>query len=179
MKLVIFGSGGMAKEVIGYMHGAHEILYIVADRPFANERYNALYHVLAKVGPLPHDVVALLAIADPAAKARIVAENPQVTWGGWIDPSADISPFARIGRGSIIAPHCVVAGDAEVGEFVFLNTHSAVGHDAKVGDYATLGPRAQVCGGARVAASAQLFDTYVLPGRDVRGATYPPGSVVR
>ena len=174
MKFVIFGSGGMAKEVIGYVESdGHEVLAVISPEPFADPdglwaRYTVSeYRLMGR-----HD--CLLAIADPTIKRKVVGENPGLPWATFIHSSCFISPHTRIGRGCIFAPHSLVCGDPVIGDFCFFNTNATIGHDSTLGAYSTLFPNTEICGDCQIGDGVIFgIGAYALP-----GVTLPSGSKV-
>lgn len=178
MKVAIFGSGGLGKEVIAYLYGdpRYHIVGVVSTEPFNNPAYK--FKVLAKA---PVDVEGyILAIADPAIKRKVVSENAD-KWITYIHPSCQISHYATIGKGCLFAPQAILAGDSVIEDFVFLNTNATVGHDSIVRHYATLFPNAEVCGNCDIGEDVIFgIGAYALPNVHIaRGAKVSAGSVVR
>lgn len=180
MRFVVFGSGGMAKEVIGYLESdGHEVAYVVSPEPFNSVAFANSYDVYKKHpgGNLP----CLLAVADPVIKRRIVAEYPDAPWMTYAHSSAFVSRHATIGRGCIFAPQALVCGDPEVGEFCFFNTNATIGHDSVLGAYSTLFPNTEVCGDCDLGEDCLLgIGAYVVPGMTLpAGSKVSAGAVVR
>lgn len=175
MRYVIFGSGGLAKELIGY---GVDPLYIVSTEPLNNGDYE--FQVRDKVGPLNENVRFLLAVADPQIKRKIVSENED-RWDTWIHPSCHVSRYAKVGKGCILAPQALVCGDPVIGDFVFMNTNATVGHDTKIGSYSTLFPNTEVCGNCDVGEDCLFgIGSYVLPKVTLpQGTKVSAGAVVR
>lgn len=173
MRYVIFGSGGMAKELIGY---GMEVAYVVSTEPLDNPDYEV--EVLKKA--LPGNERFLLAVADPVIKKKIVMENDD-RWSTFIHPSCYISPYAKIGKGCIFAPQAIVAGDPVIGDFVFFNTNATVGHDTTIGDYSTLFPNSEICGNCSIGDSCLFgIGSYVLPKCHIpSGSKVSAGAIVR
>ena len=90
---VIFGSGGLAKELIAYIEeeGTHDVVCVVSTEPFNNKRYAAKYPVVESIreGAFP-GAEFLLAVADPDVKQAIVAKNEE-RWGTYIHRTATVS----------------------------------------------------------------------------------------
>jgi sugar O-acyltransferase (sialic acid O-acetyltransferase NeuD family) len=152
-KYVIFGSGGLAKEIIGYivnMYGYDAIKAVVSTEPFNNVEYAKLFNVVdeIKFGEYP-EAEFILAVADPKIKKIIVQKNED-RWATFIHSSCEVSPFAKIGKGCILTPQSIVVADAILGDFVFLNTNATVGHDSIVGNYTTLFPNTEICGNCNI-----------------------------
>ena len=176
MRYVVFGSGGMAKEVIGYLESdGHAIDYVVSPEPFNNAAFDY------DVGDEYWGGLAVLAVADPAVKRKIVAKYPDAQWDTYIHPSAFISSHSRIGRGCVIAPQAIVYGDPVVEDFCFMSTNATVGHDSRLGAYSTLFPNTAVCGNCDIGEDCILgIGAYVIPGVTLpAGTKVSAGAVVR
>ena len=167
-KYVIFGSGGLAKEVIGYlieMYGDdHGICAVISTQPFNNPEYSQRFPVRSEISPgeFP-DAKFLLAVADPKVK-KIIVEKNEDRWTNFVHSSAIISPFVKLGKGCIFAPLVLLAGDCVIGDYVFMNSNATVGHDSTIGNYTTLFPNTEVCGDCNIGQSCVFgIGSYVVP----------------
>ena len=178
--VVIFGSGGLAKELIGYLldEGGYNIVCVVSTHPFNNERFT--YEVREKVGDVPPDTEYLMGVAEPAIKRQFVEGNED-RWATYIHKTAFISPHSRVGKGCVLAPQVILAGDCTIGDFVFMNTNATVGHDSRIGDYSTMMPNTEVCGNVMVGEGAFFgIGSYVLSNKNIGDdAKISAGTVVR
>lgn len=179
MQAVIFGSGGMAKELIDYMESQYDIVCVVSTEPFNNPDYNHLVVDKLDPGEFP-DALFYMGVADPALKRKFVAENED-RWGSYVHPTAYFSSYAKLGKGCILTPQTLVVGDAVLGDFVFMNTNATVGHDSKIGDYTTLFPNSEVCGNCILGDDCLVgIGGYVLPNVFLpSGTKVSAGAVVR
>ncbi len=176
MRFVVFGSGGMAKEVIGYLESdGHYVDYVVSTEPFNNSDFD-------------HDVredyvggAAILAVADPSLKRKIVEAFQPVSWRTFVHSSAYLSQYARTGQGCVFAPHSLVCGDPIIGEFCFFNTNATIGHDSILGAYSTLFPNTEICGDCDIGEGVIMgIGSYVIPGITLpAGTKVSAGAVVR
>jgi sugar O-acyltransferase (sialic acid O-acetyltransferase NeuD family) len=66
-----------------------------------------------------------------------------------VHPSAQVSPLASIGAGSVILQNSVIASSARIGRHVMILALSVVSHDAVVGDYSTLANGVSISGNVR------------------------------
>lgn len=145
-KVAIFGSGGLAKEVIGYVESeGYEVACVVSTEKFNNPQFEK-YRVAVRLPEDLRGIQCLLAVAEPQVKRQIVRDHPNVTWMTYVHSSAFVSPHARLGRGCVLTPQTIAAGDCILKEFVFFNTNATVGHDSTIGSYTSLMPNSEVCG---------------------------------
>ncbi|MBS6457212.1 MAG: acetyltransferase [Firmicutes bacterium] len=66
------------------------------------------------------------------------------------DPSAVVSPFAKIAEGTFIAKEAVINAGAAIGACTIINTAAVVEHDCQVGAFCHISPGAALCGGVCV-----------------------------
>ena len=177
MNYIIFGSGGMAKETIARMD-PKSILCVIADAPFNNPAYT--FPVVPRLPELPDSVEFIMAVADIALKMRWAAEMPD-RWGTFIDPTAVVSPYAKIGKGCVISAFASICGDAIIGDFVHMNVMSVASHDGVIGDFSTLSPQTECTGGTRVGKGCFLgVGSYLTPGVSIANwVKVSAGAVVR
>lgn len=64
-----------------------------------------------------------------------------------IHPSATVSPFIKLGVGSVVLANAVINYDAVVGSGAIVNTGAIVEHDCCVGDCTHISPNATLAGG--------------------------------
>lgn len=67
-----------------------------------------------------------------------------------ISPTARVSPYARLGAGTVVMHHAVVNAGADIGKGCIINTQALVEHDVVVGDQAQISTGAKVNGGCRI-----------------------------
>jgi sugar O-acyltransferase (sialic acid O-acetyltransferase NeuD family) len=65
-------------------------------------------------------------------------------------PFAYVSPYSRIGQGTLIVHGAKVNPSARVGLNAILNTGSVIEHDCVIGDHSHVAPGAVLCGGVQV-----------------------------
>lgn len=142
-EIVLVGASGMALELLGYLKADPRF----SVRCAIDENTSLTLPDCEVVSPNDWDGrcdKALFAVGYPDYKREVLARYARFgfQWQTYIHPQAIVSPYARVGVGSIIAPFTVVAGNAAIGDFVFMNVYSAVGHDSTVGDFSSLMPYA-------------------------------------
>lgn len=149
-KFVIFGSGGLAKEIIGYIESdGHEIEAVVSTQPFNCNSYKK-YKIFNKLekGMFP-DSQFIMAVGDINVKKAFVEQNEN-RWGNFIHSSCHISRHSKLGVGITMCPYSAILGDANVGNFVTFNVYSCVAHDNIIGDYITFSPYCGTMGNCNI-----------------------------
>lgn len=144
--IVIYGSGGMAREIVELIEDINEITPTwqikgyIDDMKGANQEVINGYPVLGTneiLKDLDHDIYMVLAIADPCAKERIYQTilTYNFNFATLVHPTAKIAKNAIIGKGSIIGIGCIISVGVVIGHHVFLNMRTVVGHDTVIKDY--------------------------------------------
>lgn len=101
---------------------------------------------------------AFVAVGANAARERLCLQLKEQGFSlpAAIDPSARISPTAKVDEGVLIMPNCVINADSRIGAFAIVNTAVVVEHDCDVGQAAHLGPGTVLTGHVTVGARAFL-----------------------
>ncbi|WP_449220761.1 acetyltransferase [Tistrella mobilis] len=140
MDLVIFGSGGFAREVAAYAVDAGFTLrgFLDLSRTAWEEHGAPAPAWLGRpedYQPAPGEVFAL-GMAEIAVRAEMIAR-----WfddAGWpaatiIHPTATVMPGAEIGSGSVLGPRVHIGVNARPGPFTVMNYGCSFGHDGVSG----------------------------------------------
>ncbi|MDR1376559.1 MAG: NeuD/PglB/VioB family sugar acetyltransferase [Synergistaceae bacterium] len=187
--LVIYGAGGLGREVLAYLRAADSgrwnFLGFVDDgKPSGTQIGGSkILGDMSLLTTAASPVAVLMGLADPAAKASLYAKlslNPWVTFPVLVHPLAHVEESASLGAGTIISPYCSVSVDTALGLCSFLNVGSQIGHDSVLGDFGSVMPHVDISGnvtvGARtlIGAGARILQGLTI-GSDV---TVGIGSVV-
>lgn len=167
--LVIFGTGGFAREVhqivedinlvaptlnfLGFLDGNHE------HHTNKVHEHKVLGDIDWLVRTDARDVFIVVAIGNTVAKRKIVESIKQKTNAKFITlvhPRAWIGNRVTIGQGAIICAGALITTDITVGNHVIVNIGSTLGHDAKIEDYVTIAPTVNVSGAVRIGEGADL-----------------------
>ena len=166
--LVIFGAGGLGREVLllvlqfNEMQPTWNILGFYDDQPPSGATVAGLPYLgtsadlNATTGPL----AVAVAVGNPAARAAVVARltSAQLSFPALVHPQVALAAQQRIGVGAgcIIQQGCVLTCDIQLGRFVLLNLGCTVGHDAELADFCSLMPHANVSGAAQLETGVYL-----------------------
>jgi sugar O-acyltransferase (sialic acid O-acetyltransferase NeuD family) len=185
--LVIFGAGGLGRELLGWINASSEafrtkwrITAFVADdaAPGATCAGLPVNRRVDFVDPPRY----LLAIGSPAARRRLFAELEALGWEAvtWIHETVLVGQGVEIGAGTIVCPFSTLSADTKVGRSVLINGRCGIGHDTEIGNYAVLLGDAAVSGNVSIGEGALVGSAAVIhPGMRVGdGAIVGIGSVV-
>lgn len=186
--LVIFGVGGLARELWGWMRNARDagprerMAAFVVDGEPVSASYDGIpvltREQVQRLGPVDY----LLAVADPMQRRRLAAELDALGWqaGSYVHESALLGVNLVIGKGAMIFPRCSISSDVRLGEHVLVNGGTAIGHDCVVGSYCALLGGASVNGNATLGEGVLVGAGAIIhPGKRIGdGAVVGMGSVV-
>lgn len=151
-RLVIFGAGGLGREVL--RHARHCYSQVV----FADDAPSAPIMGAPVLSPLEirDDDEFVVAIGDSEARRRIIRRFPQLSLGSVFARTAVIGDDVEIGRGALFCEFTLVSASARIGLDFQCNVYSYVAHDCIIGDDVTFGPRVCCNGNVHVASGAHL-----------------------
>lgn len=189
-KLHIIGTGGLAKELIGYIeaeaHRRYSIVGCWADEGFNNPKFSKFYK--GTIDELKtqyrQEESIIVAIANNRIRKSVIEGDLgqlDVSFESYVHPSCEINPFCEIGVGCLLAPQVIMAGDCKLGDHTFLNTECVIGHDSVLLDYNCLFPKVEICGDCFIEESCTFgIGSLVLPGvRMKEGSKLDAMSVLR
>ena len=158
--LVIFGAGGLGREVLLLLRQLNDAHPTWNLRGFYDDRAPATPTVAglpylgtaADLDATTEPVAVAVAVGSPAGRAAVVARltSPQLSFPTIVHPGVALQPYQNIalGEGCIIQQDVKLMTDLTLGRFVFVNVGSIVGHDAVLEDFCSLMAHVDVGGGA-------------------------------
>lgn len=148
--LVIIGARGYAREVYAlalktkeYLNGEFDI------KGFLDDNKSAFDGIVGDYPPILNSVeeyeiqkddVFICALGDSGYRKHYadIIENKGGCFISLINPSAEINPTARIGKGCIINSKSIIGSNTFIGDFVTIQSFDVIGHDVVVGDYVSI-----------------------------------------
>ncbi len=147
MKLLLYGAGGLAKEiydiVIRCYSDKYDKIYFIDDfaeeTPFYQSERIHFDSIKTRFENLD-DFEGVVAVGEPAYRDKLSKrfDDIGISLATIIDKTALISPTASIEKGTIVCEFSTVHADVELGRSVLIQPYSDVGHDIKVGNYSVL-----------------------------------------
>lgn len=148
MRLAIFGTGGMGRELADIVRRSPRLGARYASMVFVVDQPQGSVQDIEVIAPddLSPDDELCLAIGSSPDRRRLAdrfAGQPMATI---ISDHALVSPTARIGRGAMICDFAVINNASIIGDHFLANSYAQVSHDCVIDDYVTLSPKAS-CNG--------------------------------
>lgn len=190
--IVIFGSGGWGREVLGIIEAINaknpcwHILGFLDDDPDTHGSTIAGQKVLGGSGWLrdKHGLNVVLGIGSSIPRKQ-TAESlsrlyPYIQFPILIHPLAYVGPRVSLGEGSVLHAYSVATVDLHMGRHNLLNVAAVVSHECHIGDYVSIHPHASVSGKVTLGEAVELgTGTQVIPGIRIGDYTMTgAGSVV-
>lgn len=188
-KLILWGAGGHARSVTDITRALNDFEEIV----FVDDDPSRLGMVSCgvRVAGSSADLEALrrdgfdhltVTIGDNRTRAACFERARDLGFvpATLIHPSVWISPFCRVGAGTVALPGAMISTDVEIGENCILNYHSLIGHDCRIGDHAHISAGTILSGGVNVGPLALIgLGSRIAPGVTIgESAVVALGSVV-
>jgi sugar O-acyltransferase (sialic acid O-acetyltransferase NeuD family) len=190
--LVIFGAGGLGREVLVLLNqlneaGANwEVLGFYDDQPPATPTVAGLPYLgtAHDLNQTAEPLAVAVAVGSSASRAAVVARltSPQLTFPALVHPGVRLAASQRValGAGCLIQQGCILTCDIVLGRFVLLNLGCTIGHDAVLDDFCSLMPHANIGGAAQLGTGVYLGTnaTVIHAVRVGAGTTVGAGAVV-
>lgn len=180
--LVIYGSGGFAREVHQIIEDINAVSPSINFLGFLNDD-EASHHEkihgceilggmdwLARCDP---DVAVVVAVGNTSGRRQLVErikKNTSADFATLIHPRAWVGNRVSIGAGSIICAGTLITTDICIGSHVIVNIGSTIGHDTTIGDYVTIAPTVNVSGTVHAGEGCDLGTGSTIIERKVIGA---------
>jgi sugar O-acyltransferase (sialic acid O-acetyltransferase NeuD family) len=190
--LVIFGAGGLGREVLVLLRQLNEaganwdVRGFYDDQPPAAPTVAGLPYLGSStdLNATTEPLAVVVAVGGSRSRAAVVARltSGHLSFPALVHPAVALAPYQRIGlgEGCLVQQGCILTCDITLGRFVLLNLGCTVGHDAVLEDFCSLMPHVNIGGGAHLGAGTYLGTnaTVIHAVRVGAGATIGAGAVV-
>jgi sugar O-acyltransferase (sialic acid O-acetyltransferase NeuD family) len=157
--IVIFGAGGLGKEVLELIHQINKNDYRWNVAGFFDDTLTpgTVVNGIVVLGNLKSLQLSefknvAVAIGNPEARANLIdILSAEKTLPVLIHPSATVSEKnVFVEYGTIIAACVFLSVNVKIGSGVLLNVGCSIGHDVEIGDFCTINPGVRVSGSVKV-----------------------------
>ncbi len=191
-KLVIFGAGGLAREVLWVareMNREREVFEILGFIDDDSDSHGKILDEAPVLGGfdwleehIANDMRGIIGIGNTLVRKKIHlrARELGLSFANVIHPLAQLSKYVEMGAGIVITAGNVLTTQIELHDQVFLNLSCTVGHDTIIEPYANCAPGCNISGSVHLKTGAQLgTGVKVIQGASIgEWTTVGAGSVV-
>ncbi|MFD3257090.1 acetyltransferase [Paenibacillus lentus] len=157
-KLVIWGCGGMGREVLALCKVlGRDVIGFLDERKEMRNRIVDGIPVLGdieQVHKYKNDIeVVCSGVGDPVLKKRFADKTREGRFRfapALVHPSVHLSYSPQLGMNSILCAGSVLSINVHVGNFVIVNTNVTLAHDAAIGEYSTISPGSNISGDVKL-----------------------------
>ena len=159
--IVIFGSGGLAREVAFLIDDINRaspqwnlLGFVETDRQRVGQEVGKYRVYCTEEELLTKNVAAAIGIGTPATIHKIAsrfAEHPNIDFPNLVHPSVvRDEPRVLLGRGNILCAGNIFTTDIKIGSFNFFNLNCTYGHDVRIADCCVFNPGINMSGGVEM-----------------------------
>jgi sugar O-acyltransferase (sialic acid O-acetyltransferase NeuD family) len=162
MILGIYGAGGLGRELYdvavrrnGVSHRWSDIVFI-DDFSEEGAFFGTSRMHLDSLSKSAASCECIVAVGEPSDREKLFGRLAERNFelATLIDPTAIVSPTAKIGAGSIVCEYSTIHTCVEIGRNTLIQPYCTIGHDIKVGDHsvfsAYFAPGGEATFGSRV-----------------------------
>jgi UDP-perosamine 4-acetyltransferase len=158
-RMILLGGGGHAAVVAESARAAGFVIDGFLDddpatreamQPLGLEHLGGIAGLETILEHLAREIAVHAAVGDPALRRHWLERSGERAAATIIDPTARVSPTAKIAGGAFIGPRAVVNARAEIGRGAIINSGAIIEHDCGVGAFSHVAPGAVLGGESRV-----------------------------
>ena len=147
--MYLYGAGGHAKVIMDVLkENGIELTGIIDDNPHIREwmGYPVLSYDPKRMFPI------LISVGNNSIRKNIAEQlyKKNAVFGTAISIHAIVSPYAKIGEGSVIMQGSILQSCCQTGKHCIVNTGAAIDHECILEDYVHVSPHATLCGNVQV-----------------------------
>ena len=166
-RIVIFGAGGLGREVLQVLRDQQKVgmevecLGFLVDPEFASLSSIHGMPVYQDIAPIAVDrsIQFVVAIGNPLLRFSTVGKIQAEIGSRFatvVHPSCILGDNVIVGSGSILLPGASATTDVRIGQHVVINPQVSLAHDCIVEDYVSLGPKVTLAGGVHLEQGCEL-----------------------
>ena len=138
----LLGNGGFARELASYL------------RETGPNNYMPTLYDSREAETGDYWTPTLIAVGDPALRAKITAEFEDAFWTVYSWREWDDS--CQLSEGVIVCPGTIITVNVTLLRHVLLNLNCTVGHDTLIGPYSVVSPGANISGHVSIGAGCYI-----------------------
>ncbi len=168
--LILVGGGGHCKSVIDVAESAYYNILGILDRPEEVGKKVLGYDVIGadddmvKYVDQAEFIVTVGQIKSPDLRIKLhkMIEKAGGRLATIVAPTAHVSKYAQLGKGTVVMHQAVVNADAKIGKGCIINTFANIEHDVVIDDFCHISTGAMINGGCTIGKCCFLGSQSVL-----------------
>ncbi|WP_298647475.1 acetyltransferase [uncultured Proteiniphilum sp.] len=164
--MYLFGASGHAKVIIDSLKASGVVISgLFDDNPEVKTLLNNTVFGSFDSQRLGNDEL-IISVGVNNIRKKITEKLPQdINYGRAIHPSAIISEYASIDKGTVVMQGAIIQSSVKIGEHCIINTTASVDHDCIIEDFVHISPNATLCGAVLVGEGSQVgAGAVIIPG---------------
>ncbi|WP_035340972.1 MULTISPECIES: NeuD/PglB/VioB family sugar acetyltransferase [Dickeya] len=160
MKLGIYGSGGLGREVlvlaeyINSLDSRWNDIFFIDDLNFDRivKKHCVVSFESLLNGQDLSDIEVVIAVGEPSLRACFAdrIESNGIMLATLIHPSVIVPKCTKISEGCVINMGVYISCDTSIGKNVFFQPNSSIGHDSYIGNHSIISTYVSLAGGCHV-----------------------------
>lgn len=179
--MFLFGASGHAKVIIDSLIASGiQVSGLFDDDPDVKSLLE-----FPVFGPFDADRLGndelIISVGVNNIRKKIVDRLPKdILYGNAIHPSAIVSNYATLDKGSVVMQGAIIQASSVVGNHCIINTGASVDHDCHLDDFVHISPHATLCGNVTVGEGSWITaGVTIIPGVKIgKWCVIGAGSVV-
>lgn len=166
-KILLVGGGGHCKSVLDslLMQSIFSEIAIIDKEENIGKKILGIPIIASDDGLLKlydsgfrNAFVTLGSIGNPSRRVKIFEMLKEIgyTIPNIIDPSALVSPYAKLSDGVFVGKNSIINAGVEILRGAIVNTGVILEHDCMVGEFAHIAPGSVLCGGVNIGQSTHI-----------------------
>ena len=154
--LLIFPFNGNGLEALSCLGSEFNFLGFVDDTPEKHGVHVLGFEVFSREALKNHPTALILAVpGSPTSysiRKKIIDDLgiPDERFATVIHPNTSVSPFAKIGKNTLLMAGVVLTSNCTIGNHVCILPNSVIHHDSVVGNYTLIGSNVTVAGNTTI-----------------------------
>lgn len=177
--ITLYGASGHGKVIIDVLRSTSAgPISVIDDNP---KTESILEIPIVKTSNFDKQTLGktIISIGNNKARKRIAREL-DANYVNAIHASAVISPFSKIGKGTVVMAGVKINPDSTIGQHCIVNTGAVIEHDANIGDFAHISPSVSLAGSVTVGEGTHVgIGAVVIQGITIgKWATIGAGAII-
>lgn len=154
--IYLYGASGHAKVILEILEAQNFLEIAMFDDNKGGALLNFPIGGKFIAEKLKLDDGLIIAVGNNQIRKDIAEKYPAIRYVGAIHPSANISPRAILGEGTVVMAGVSINADTQIGNHCIINTNCSVDHDCILDNFVHISPNSALAGNVEVGEGAHI-----------------------